>query len=329
MARRDPPGPGGPAPPLLPRRRLRRRRDRHLRLVLGRPRRVRAGRPGPRADPPGRRAGRARSRDEFSTPERPRWVAGSMGPGTKFPTLGQIPYADLTRRLRGAGARAARGRRRPPAHRDAFDLLSIKAAINGARRAMAALGPHVPLQVPGDDRAHRPHAARHRDRRRAHRARGHAGRRGRPQLRDRAGRDGRGPAPPFGDQPRPDRLPPQRGPAVGGRRQDALRPHARAAGRAPPPLRHRVRRVRRRRVLRDHAGPPGRRRRALRRRRAGRAHARCTSPPPPRSTPRSRSTRTPRSWSSASGPTPTAPSSSARRCSTATGTPASPWPATR
>src|SRR6185312_2537634 len=32
---------------------------------------------------------------EFATPERPRWVAGSMGPGTKFPTLGQIPYADL------------------------------------------------------------------------------------------------------------------------------------------------------------------------------------------------------------------------------------------
>ena len=33
--------------------------------------------------------------DEYATAERPRWVAGSMGPGTKFPTLGQIPYADL------------------------------------------------------------------------------------------------------------------------------------------------------------------------------------------------------------------------------------------
>ena len=39
------------------------------------------------------------------------------------------------------------------------------------------------------------------------------------------------------------------------------------AGRAPAPLRHRVRRVRRRWVLRDHAGPPGRGGRALRRRR--------------------------------------------------------------
>src|SRR5271165_1388853 len=33
--------------------------------------------------------------DEYATPDRPRWVAGSMGPGTKFPTLGQIPYAEF------------------------------------------------------------------------------------------------------------------------------------------------------------------------------------------------------------------------------------------
>src|SRR5271165_5865191 len=31
--------------------------------------------------------------DECATPDRPRWVAGSVGPGTKFPTLGQISYA--------------------------------------------------------------------------------------------------------------------------------------------------------------------------------------------------------------------------------------------
>src|SRR6516225_6936957 len=35
------------------------------------------------------------ARDECSTPERTRWVAGSMGPGTKFPTLGQISYAEF------------------------------------------------------------------------------------------------------------------------------------------------------------------------------------------------------------------------------------------
>src|SRR2546423_8329871 len=32
---------------------------------------------------------------DYSTPERPRWVAGSIGPGTKMPTLGHIRFADL------------------------------------------------------------------------------------------------------------------------------------------------------------------------------------------------------------------------------------------
>jgi 5-methyltetrahydrofolate--homocysteine methyltransferase len=32
---------------------------------------------------------------DYSTPEKPRFVAGSMGPGTKLPTLGHITYRDL------------------------------------------------------------------------------------------------------------------------------------------------------------------------------------------------------------------------------------------
>jgi hypothetical protein len=32
---------------------------------------------------------------DYSTPDRPRWVAGSIGPGTKMPTLGHISFADL------------------------------------------------------------------------------------------------------------------------------------------------------------------------------------------------------------------------------------------
>lgn len=32
---------------------------------------------------------------DFSTPGRPRWVAGSMGPGRKLPTLGHISFVDL------------------------------------------------------------------------------------------------------------------------------------------------------------------------------------------------------------------------------------------
>ncbi|HEX8686818.1 MAG TPA: homocysteine S-methyltransferase family protein, partial [Pyrinomonadaceae bacterium] len=32
---------------------------------------------------------------DYSTKERPRWVAGSMGPGRKLPTLGQVSFNDL------------------------------------------------------------------------------------------------------------------------------------------------------------------------------------------------------------------------------------------
>ncbi|HEY7816566.1 MAG TPA: homocysteine S-methyltransferase family protein, partial [Nakamurella sp.] len=33
--------------------------------------------------------------DEFSTPDQPRFVLGSVGPGTKLPTLGHAPYRAL------------------------------------------------------------------------------------------------------------------------------------------------------------------------------------------------------------------------------------------
>ena len=33
--------------------------------------------------------------DGYATPDRPRWVIGSIGPGTKLPTLGHKPYAVL------------------------------------------------------------------------------------------------------------------------------------------------------------------------------------------------------------------------------------------
>ena len=99
------------------RRRRRRGRDGHLRRVRDRPGRVRYRRPSPR-DQPRRGPHRAEVRDDFVTDGRPRFVAGSIGPGTKLPSLGHIRFADAARRLRGAGARPARGRRRPAPHRD-------------------------------------------------------------------------------------------------------------------------------------------------------------------------------------------------------------------
>jgi len=85
--------------------------------------------------------------DDFSTPDRPRWVAGSIGPGTKFPTLGQIRYADLRDAYQQQAAALIEGRVDLIIIETVFDLLQAKAAINGARRAMKAAGVHLPIQT--------------------------------------------------------------------------------------------------------------------------------------------------------------------------------------
>ncbi|MDX2540911.1 methionine synthase [Streptomyces sp. WI04-05B] len=84
--------------------------------------------------------------DEFtSSTGRQRWVLGSMGPGTKLPTLGHITYE----KIRDAYQTNAEGLLSGGA--DALivettqDLLQTKASIIGARRAMDALGFTVPL----------------------------------------------------------------------------------------------------------------------------------------------------------------------------------------
>jgi 5-methyltetrahydrofolate--homocysteine methyltransferase len=86
-------------------------------------------------------------RDEFSTPERPRWVAGSMGPGTKFPTLGQISYAEFRDTYEEQALGLLEGGVDLLLIETQFDLLSVKAAVNGARRAMVTLDRVVPLQA--------------------------------------------------------------------------------------------------------------------------------------------------------------------------------------
>ncbi|MGO9455642.1 MAG: methionine synthase [Acidimicrobiales bacterium] len=85
--------------------------------------------------------------DEYGSPDRPRWVAGSVGPGTKFPTLGQIPYAELSSAYEEQARGLLEGGVDLVLVETVFDLLSAKAAINGARRAMVAVGRRVPLQV--------------------------------------------------------------------------------------------------------------------------------------------------------------------------------------
>jgi len=84
---------------------------------------------------------------EYATPTRPVWVAGSMGPGTKFATLGQITYADLRDAYEEQAIGLLQGGVDLLLIETVYDLLGAKAAINGARRAMAAHGTQVPLQV--------------------------------------------------------------------------------------------------------------------------------------------------------------------------------------
>ncbi|MDQ1586103.1 MAG: 5-methyltetrahydrofolate--homocysteine methyltransferase [Actinomycetota bacterium] len=83
--------------------------------------------------------------DERSTDEQPRWVIGSIGPGTKLPTLGHVPYATL----RDAYQTQVRGMITGGVHalmvETAQDLLQAKAAVIGAKRAMTEAQVSLPL----------------------------------------------------------------------------------------------------------------------------------------------------------------------------------------
>ncbi len=85
--------------------------------------------------------------DGYAADGRPRFVAGSMGPGTKLPSLGHIRFPEL----RDAYAEQARGLLVGGVDlfliETCMDLLQVKAAMIGCRRAMQAEGREVPLQV--------------------------------------------------------------------------------------------------------------------------------------------------------------------------------------
>jgi 5-methyltetrahydrofolate--homocysteine methyltransferase len=78
---------------------------------------------------------------------RPRWVAGNLGPGTRFPTLGQIPYLELRDTYQEQAGALIAGGVDLLLVETVYDLLQAKAAINAAKRAMVATGRRVPLQV--------------------------------------------------------------------------------------------------------------------------------------------------------------------------------------
>jgi 5-methyltetrahydrofolate--homocysteine methyltransferase len=85
------------------------------------------------------------SADAWSTPDRPRWVLGSVGPGTKLPSLGHVPYARLRDAYRTQTAGMLAGGIDAVLVETSQDLLQAKAALIGAKRAMTEAGRTVPL----------------------------------------------------------------------------------------------------------------------------------------------------------------------------------------
>jgi 5-methyltetrahydrofolate--homocysteine methyltransferase len=85
--------------------------------------------------------------DQYATPTSPRWVAGSMGPGTKFPSLGQIRFDDLSASYEELAYGLLEGGVDLLIVETMYDLLGAKAAINAAHRAMRRHGRRVPLQA--------------------------------------------------------------------------------------------------------------------------------------------------------------------------------------
>ncbi len=95
----------------------------------------------------GARIARERAEAAESADGRMRWVLGSMGPGTKLPSLGHTTYAHLKETF----ALQAEGLIDGGA--DAFlvetsqDLLQTKAAINGCKQAIVGRGIRLPIFV--------------------------------------------------------------------------------------------------------------------------------------------------------------------------------------
>jgi 5-methyltetrahydrofolate--homocysteine methyltransferase len=74
--------------------------------------------------------------DEFATTDKPRWVLGSLGPGTKLPTLLHTDYLNLKSAYATASKGLLDGGVDALLIETTQDLLQAKAAINGARDAI-------------------------------------------------------------------------------------------------------------------------------------------------------------------------------------------------
>ena len=90
--------------------------------------------------------------DEYSTAERPRFVAGSMGPtgmlpSSDDPALSNITYQQLAELYREQAAALIKGGVDLLLIETSQDILEVRAAITGIRRAWAETGRRVPIQA--------------------------------------------------------------------------------------------------------------------------------------------------------------------------------------
>jgi len=85
--------------------------------------------------------------DRYSTPEKPRFVAGSMGPTTKLPTLGHIDFDTMKASFREQAEGLLAGDVDLFIVETCQDVLQIKAALQGIEEAFRAAEQRRPLMV--------------------------------------------------------------------------------------------------------------------------------------------------------------------------------------
>ncbi|RDI96218.1 methionine synthase [Meiothermus sp. QL-1] len=83
----------------------------------------------------------------FSSPEKPRFVAGALGPGTKLISLGQIGWSEMFESYRTAARGLLRGGVDLILLETCQDILQVRCAVLAVRQAMQDVEREVPLQV--------------------------------------------------------------------------------------------------------------------------------------------------------------------------------------
>ncbi|MHC3993423.1 methionine synthase [Thiomicrolovo sp. ZZH C-3] len=87
--------------------------------------------------------------DQFSTPEHPRYVLGSIGPGTKLPSLGHIHYDEMLEGYTECAQGLIDGGCDVFLLETCQDPLQIKAALHACEAANASRGTDLPVMVSG------------------------------------------------------------------------------------------------------------------------------------------------------------------------------------